>query len=307
MDETIPRSGQDMKVAVTGSTGFIGLHLIRALAEAGDERVAIVRGSSGPEPLRRLGVSPVRAELDQESALAEAFGGCEAVVHLAGGGFANRRTTWRANVDGTRHVISACRQAGVTHLLLASTVTVTRRRVGAYGESTREAERLVLESGLDATVFRFAFVYGPGRTGVFARLVALARRLPVVPVVGTGRLDIAPVYVDDVVQALLAALRRPEVASGKVYTLAGPPATFDDVVDGVLERLGTPTKRKLHISGPVALALARVLAVLPDPPLTRDNVLGMVQEADHDSALARSELGFDPRPLAAGLVLAFAA
>ncbi len=294
-----------MKVAVTGSTGFIGLHLIRALAEAGDEPVAIVRESSDAEPLRRLGVSPVRAELDQEHALAEAFGGCEAVVHLAGGGFADRPKTWHANVDGTRHVISACRQAGVRHLLLASTVTVTRRRVAVYGESKREAERLVLESRLDATVVRLAFVYGPGRTGVFARVVALARRLPVVPVVGTGTLDIAPVYVEDVVQALLAALRRPEVASGKVYTLAGPRATFDDVVDGVLEQLGA-RKRKVHVPGPVALALARVLALLPDPPLTRDNVLGMIQEADHDSALARRELGFEPRPLAAGLALAFA-
>jgi NADH dehydrogenase len=126
----------------------------------------------------------------------------------------------------------------------------------------------------------------------------------VVPIVGTGKLDIAPVHVDDVVSAMVAALERPNVAAGKVYTLAGPPATFDDVVDGVLSRLGL-RKRKLHVPRRLALAAASVLRWLPDPPLTRDNVLGMTQEADHDASLARTELGFSPRPLGEGLDATF--
>src|SRR6266540_4647606 len=239
-----------MRVAVTGATGFIGTHLVRALVERGDDVMAIARESSDADPLLELGVTPARTALDDEETLAETLQGRDALVHLAGGGLADQHATWRANAEGTRHVLSACRRAGVRRLLLASTVTVTRKRVAAYGASKREAERDVLASGLDVTVFRFAFVYGPGRTGVFARVVELARRLPVVPVVGTGKLDIAPVYVEDVVHAIVVALERPDVAAGKVYTLAGPPATFDEVVDGVLERLGS-RKRKLHIPGPV--------------------------------------------------------
>jgi hypothetical protein len=53
------------------------------------------------------------------------------------------------------------------------------------------------------------------------------------------------------------------------------------------------------------MVLARVLSVLPEPPLTRDNVLGMTQDADHDSSLARSELGFTPQPLPEGLDATF--
>jgi nucleoside-diphosphate-sugar epimerase len=295
-----------VRIAVTGSTGFIGLHLVRALPERGDEVVPIARSSSDAAQLGDLARTTVRVGLDEEEALADAFRGCDAIVHLAGGGFADERATWQANAEGTRHVVAACRRAGVPRLLLASTVTVTRKRVAAYGASKREAEEEALASGLDVTVFRFAFVYGPGRTGVFARLVELARRLPVVPVVGAGKLDIAPVYVDDVVEAIVTALHQPDIAAGKVYTLAGPAATFDDVVDGVLERLRL-RKRKLHVPGPVALMLARVLSRLSDPPLTRDNVLGMTQEADHDSSLARSELGFSPRPLDVGLDAAFSA
>jgi nucleoside-diphosphate-sugar epimerase len=94
----------------------------------------------------------------------------------------------------------------------------------------------------------------------------------------------------------VAALDHPDVGAEKVYTLAGPPASFDDVVDGVLGRLGL-RRRKLHLPAWLALALAR----LPKSPITRDNVLGMVQEADHDSSLARTELGFSPRPLDDGL------
>jgi NADH dehydrogenase len=228
--------------------------------------------------------------------MAGALRGCAAVVHLAGGGSARAAATWEANVGTTRRVIAAAREAGVPRLLLASTVTVTRPRVGAYGASKRQAEQDVLESGLDATVFRFAFVYGPGETGVFAQLVALARALPLLPVVGAGSLDIAPVHVDDVVAAMLAALDRPDVARGKRYTLAGPEASFDDVARGVLQRLGRPA-RLVHLP----ISVARVLARLPGIPVTRDNVLGMTQAADHDSSLARAELGFAPRGLEAGL------
>ena len=96
--------------------------------------------------------------------------------------------------------------------------------------------------------------------------------------VGTGKLDIAPVYVGDIVNAIVAALERPEISAGKVYTLAGPTATFDEVIEGVLEHLGS-RKPKLHIPGPAALALACALARLPNPPVTRDNVLGLIQAA----------------------------
>jgi nucleoside-diphosphate-sugar epimerase len=286
---------------VTGANGFIGTHVVRALL--GRQVVAIARSGSDTSALDALGLVPVRAELDDEETLAELLQGCDAVVHLAGGGLSSPRRTWRLNAEGTGHVLAACRRAGVGRFLLASTVTVTRTRVAAYGASKREAERQALASGLDVTVFRLAFVYGPDRTGVFGRLVRLAGSLPVVPVIGSGRLDIAPVYVDDVVSAIVAALDRPHTG-GKIYTLAGPPATFDDVVQGTLERLGQ-RKRALHVPSPVALVLARVLERLPGAPITRDNVLGMTQEADHDSSLARVDLGFSPRPLSEGLDATF--
>jgi nucleoside-diphosphate-sugar epimerase len=295
----------DVRVAVTGATGFIGLHTVRAVLAAGDEPVAVVRPSGDAAPLRALGIAPAYAELTDELALAAAFERCAAVVHLAGGGFPDRRTTWQTNVEGTRHVIAACRGAGVPRLLVASTVTVTRERLGAYGESKRAAERLALESGLDAAVVRFAFVYGAGRTGVFARLVEAVRRLPIVPIVGSGKLDIAPVYVDDVASAIVAAVHRDKPIGGRVYTLAGPPASLDELVHDVLTQLGM-RKRTVHLPGLLALALSRLVSPLPNPPLTRDNVLGMLQAADHDSALARSELAFDPRPLADGLRATFA-
>jgi NADH dehydrogenase len=294
-----------MRVAVTGSTGFIGLHLVRALVERRDDVVAIARATSDTARLLELGIAPACAELDDVDALAEAILSCSAVVHLAGGGVADQRETWRLNAEGTDHVIAACRAADVRRLVLASTVSVTRRRVASYGASKREAEHKALTSGLDVSVLRFAFVYGPGRTGVFARLVNLARRLPVVLVVGTGKLDIGPVYVDDVARAIVASLERPDLAIGKVYTLAGPPATFDDVVAGVLERVG-PGKGTLHLPGRLALALARALELLPRAPITRDNVLGMIQEAELDSSLAREELGFSPRALREGLDATFA-
>lgn len=291
-----------MRVAVTGAGGFIGTHFVEAVVKRADTTVAIVRNAIAAERLRAQRATVVVTELDDRRALAAALAGCDAVVHLAGGGSTDAATAWAANAESTEHVVGACRRAGIDRLLLASTVSVTRNRLGAYGASKRAAEEQALASELDVTVFRLAFVYGRGTTGVFARLVEVVRRLPVVPVVGSGQLDIGPVYVGDVVDAMLAALDRPDLATGKTYTLAGPPATFDEVVEGVLARLGL-RKRTIHLPGSLALGIARALAFLPQPPITRDNVLGMTQVADHDSSLARRELGFSPRPLSEGLDL----
>lgn len=268
-----------MKVAVTGASGFIGGHLVAALRERGD---AVV--------------TPGRAELGDPHTLAEEVAGSAAIVHLAGGGASSEKATWEANLGTTERVVGAAREAGVPRVLLASTVTVTREKVAAYGASKRAAEEALVFSGLEWTLFRFAFVYGRGESGVFAQLVGLARRLPMLPVVGSGRLDIAPVHVDDVVAAIVAALDLPDVAQGKTYTIAGPEATLDDVLQGVYARLGKPM-RLWHLPRPVALFLARI----PGVPLTRDNVLGMTQEASQDPWLAQRDLGFEPRPLAAGL------
>src|SRR5262245_47272730 len=119
-----------MRVAVTGATGFIGRHLVRELLGGGHDVVAIRRPSGDPARLAAGGVEVVSAPLDDEAAMAEGLRGCDAVVHLAGGGFADERATWEANADGTAHVLAACEAAGVGRVLLASTVTVTRAKVG---------------------------------------------------------------------------------------------------------------------------------------------------------------------------------
>ncbi|MEM6288747.1 MAG: NAD-dependent epimerase/dehydratase family protein, partial [Bacteroidota bacterium] len=127
-----------MRVALTGAAGFIGGHLAGALAERGHGVRAVIRPGHDDVPLLRLGAEVSCADVRDADALATAFAGCDAVVHLAA--LTTRRRAAPAdyeavNVGGTRAVAGAASRVGAAHLVLGSTVGVYGR--AASGEAPR--------------------------------------------------------------------------------------------------------------------------------------------------------------------------
>ncbi len=116
-----------MRVAVTGGTGFVGIHTVRALKDAGHEVVIVARGTKRRPKGER--VTFVQADLTSAPKLADAFAGCDAVVHLVAVIQERGRQTFdRVNREGTERVIEAAKQAKVGHLLHQ---TCARRRPGS--------------------------------------------------------------------------------------------------------------------------------------------------------------------------------
>jgi len=172
---------------------------------------------------------------------------------------------------------------------------------GRYGSTKWEAEKLIRGSNTDYTVVRPSFIYGPGERGLFKKLVNLLVRMPVVPVIGSGEQITRPIYVYDVVRAVMECLRS-SVAHSKVYDLGGEAnISFNEFLRAVLNSLGMK-KRLVHIPVSAAGAMAVIMEkMLKSPPITRDNVIGIVQSAPVDNELAKRELGFEPTPLREGL------
>ena len=290
-----------MRVCVTGATGFIGEAVVRRLLAGGDEVAAFARK---PPPANGAALLPRAGDIRDAAAVDAALEGAAALVHLAAvtsTGSHDRDASFAVNVEGTRRLVEGCLRKSVRRFVYIGTVSSLRPRMGNYGASKLEGERVVRESGLEVTVIRPHLVYGPGERGLFARLVALVRKSPVVPVLGSGRNPVQPVHVDDVAAAIAEALRRPE-AVGRDYNLVGPDTVtmnrFTDMVCEVLSR----RRWRLNIPGPIALVLAGASGlVLKDPPFTRDNLVGMEQDTVWTSEDAARDLGFAPRPLAAGL------
>jgi predicted dehydrogenase/nucleoside-diphosphate-sugar epimerase len=290
------------KIFVTGASGFIGAHLVSALIEAGYEVVALVRPTSDTARLRQSAAQLLVGDITDLASLSEGLAGCRAAVHLAAAtGIPDRQESRRVTVGGTQNLIAACKEQGVERIIAMSTITAGREQVGAYGETKREADSLLLASNLAVTILRPSLVYGPGAAGLFGKMVDYVEKLPAVPVIGSGNYALQPVYVADVAQAVVRCLERPETA-GKIYDLVGPDdVTFNQFIDLILAEMGQ-RKPKAHLPVGLCLLGARALAlVMPRPPISVDNIIGMNQETPYDREPAGRDLGFAPLDLRRGL------
>lgn len=179
-----------MRIAITGGTGFVGRHLAKRLDSADTVIVS-----------RRAGV-----RIDDVDALAEAFAGCEAIVHCAG---INReigdQTFERVHVDGTRAVVEAARRAGVRRIVMLSFLRARPDCGSGYHETKWAAEELVRHSGIDYTILKSGMIFGPGDHMV-DHVTRAVRTWPVFATVGYRERTVRPVAVDDAVDVLLAAI-----------------------------------------------------------------------------------------------------
>ena len=201
-----------MRIYVTGARGFIGGHLLPALAAAGHEIGASVQG-------------------------------CDAVVHLANIAHtsASPDALLRVNVEGTIAQAKVGLDAGVRRFVYLSSIKAARPD-DAYGRAKATAEAMLLKlEGLRATIFRPPLVYGPGVKANFLALVRAVDRgwpLPLASVANRRSL----VYVGNLVDAIIACLGAPQ-AVGKVYAVSdGEPVSTPDLVRAIARGLGKPAR-----------------------------------------------------------------
>lgn len=290
------------KVLVTGASGFIGSALVPRLVAAGHTPRLLVRRPPATPPTPPAEV--VHGDLTDRASLRAAVAGADAVVHLGAATSAGRTDpaiAYRVNVGGASALVEACQAAGCRRLIAVSTQHVHLPRPGVYGRTKRIADAIFLGSGLDVTILRPSLVYGAGGQGVFAKIAALAAKLPVIPVVGPGQWHLRPVWVQDVNAVIVAALARPDTA-GRTYDVGGREyVTYDEMLAAICATLGKPC-RPLHLPIRLCFVLAWFLErLLPNPPLTTENVHGALVEAPCDLSALDRDLRPTITPLAEGL------
>jgi nucleoside-diphosphate-sugar epimerase len=290
----------DRYVLVTGAGGFIGKPVVERLLQRGWPVKAMVRapGASPFAPHAQLRV--VSADVRDAAALTAAMKDVAVVVHLAAA-MADEKWSEEVNVGGAEKLVSACKAAGCTRVINISSQAAKIPRKGTYARTKSEADRMFTNSGLDVTTLMPSVVYGEERKGVFGAVAKFVQKLPIVPVLGDGQWICAPVYIEDVAEAICRCIER-DATIGKSYDLGGPnEITFDQLIDGISAKLGLK-RRKFHIPFGVALLAARILAsLLPRPPITVSNILGSNQNTPMDIGPAQRDLGFDPIDFETGM------
>jgi NADH dehydrogenase len=262
-------------VTIFGASGFIGRHLVRALAKRGYRIRAAVRRpdlAGHLQPLGNVGqIMPMQANLRYRWSVDRAVEGADHVVNLVGILNKSGRQTFSAlHGFGARAVAEAARGAGagLTHL---SAIGADRNSPSAYARSKAEGERAVFETVKDAVVFRPSIVFGP-EDHFFNRFAAMARYSPFLPLIGGGETRFEPVYVGDVAEAIARSVDG-GLKGGTVYELGGPEVlTFRQCME---EMLRVIERKRLLVNMPWSIARmqASVLGLLPKPLLTTDQVI----------------------------------
>jgi NADH dehydrogenase len=262
-------------VTIYGGSGFLGRHVVRAIAKTGARmRVAVRRPELAGhlQPLGGVGqINPVQANVRYPASLAAAAEGADAVVNLVGILFPAGKQTFKAVQDeGARHVAEAARQAGARALVHVSAIGADDQSPSVYARTKAAGEKAVKEVFRDAVILRPSVVFGP-EDDFFNRFAALVRLAPALPLIGGGHTRFEPVFAGDVAKVVVAGLTG-QATPKAPYELGGPEIlTLKEVMQRVLDYT---MRRRLLVPIPFWLAKlqAAVLQLLPKPPLTIDQV-----------------------------------
>jgi uncharacterized protein YbjT (DUF2867 family) len=279
-------------VTVYGGSGFVGRHVVRALAKAGCRIRAAVR-----RPDLAGQIHGVQANLRFPDSVARAAAGADVVINLVGVLSPTGAQKFDAvHVAGARAVAKAARESGVWRLIHVSAIGADLKSSSAYGRSKAEGEAAVLEEFPDAIILRPSIVFGP-EDGFFNRFAGLARMAPFLPLIGGGHTKFQPVFVGDLAAAV-AAVVDGKGQPGKIYEIGGPDVlTFRQLLDKTQE---WTDRSRFYMPLPFWLAKLQALLTWPLPnsvrPITVDQVKllqadNVVSEAAHSEGRTLAGLG----------------
>ena len=265
----------DRIITVIGGSGFLGRHVVRALARRGYRiRVACRRPDLAAhlQPLGNTGqIMTVQANVRYPDSLAQAAEGAHAVVNLTGVlSSAGAQSFDAVHAFGAEASAKAARGARARVFIQISALGAAEESPSAYARSKAEGETRARAAFPGAIVLRPSIVFGP-EDSFFNRFASLTRFSPVLPLIGGGETKFAPVSADDVAEAVARLVDRGE-ADGRTYELTGPTTySFRQLMDFILD---TFERKRLLLPVPwgVARMMGLVLGLLPKPLLTADQV-----------------------------------
>jgi uncharacterized protein YbjT (DUF2867 family) len=301
-----PKTAADSLITVYGGSGFLGRHVVRALAKRHYRiRVAVRRPELAGhlQPLGRVGqIHAVQTNLRHAGSVEAAARDADVLVNLVG----ILSETGRQRFDTVQRagagLVAKAAAAQGARMVQISAIGADQKSASHYARSKAEAERLVLGAVPAATIMRPSIMFGPEDT-FFNRFAAMARMLPALPLIGGGLTRFQPVFAGDVAAAVADAVDG-KAQPGTTYELGGPQVfSFKELMQFTLD---TIQRRRMLIALPFPLAKlqASILQFLPNAPLTPDQVEmlrtdNVVSEAAKREHRTLEAFGITPESIAA--------
>jgi uncharacterized protein YbjT (DUF2867 family) len=266
---------KNRRTAVLGGSGFIGRYIVQLLAARGDLILVGCRRAEEAKFLMPLGnvgqIAALNVTIGDERLLPAFLAGNDALVNCAGIlRESGTQTFERVHHLGPARMARLAREAGIERFVDISAIGADPRSRSAYARTKAAGEAAVRDAFPTVTILRPSVVFGP-EDQFFNRFAGMAMVSPALPLIGGGHTRFQPVYVGDVAEAVLKCLADPATA-GRTYELGGPKIyTFRELVELLLSEI---RRKRLLVDLPFGLAAlqARLMSILPNPPLTQDQV-----------------------------------
>ncbi len=283
-------------VTIFGGTGFVGRHIVKRLAAEGYTIKVATRIPEHANFLKTCGnvgqVVPFHCDYHDVASLREAIEGADIVINCIGILFQKRKNKFRRlHVELPGQIAEAAARENAERFIHISSLGADHGK-SKYATTKLEGEQAVMKACPWATILRPSVVFGSDDNffNMFARLAGMA---PALPLIGGGKTKFQPVFAGDVAQAVMAAVLLPPVGEadprGKIYELGGPEVvSLRDIYQMVMTYTG---RKRLLVPVPFFLAKLKAgfLTMLPNPPLTPDQVESM--KTDNVVSLSALTLG----------------
>ncbi len=294
------------KIVVIGGTGFVGSHIVKALAKEGYLIHVVARDAVAGAHLKPYGdvgqISVTSGNVLEPDSIRPALKGAQAVIYLPGLLFETASQHFsEIHAHAPAQIAHISKEEGVTQFIFMSALGVDNASKSAYARTKYEGEKKVREARTDATILRPSVIFGADDNFInqFARMAILS---PFLPLIGGGKTKFQPVFVGDIASAITHIVYN-TTSAGITYELCGPETlTFKEILQMILRESGL----RAYLL-PIPFFVAKIIGTLanifcPTPPLTGDQITLLTYDNVANSyAKSFKQLGIIPRSLAAEL------
>jgi len=266
-------------ILITGGTGFIGRNLIKWLDKK--YNIAVISRSNKKEKGFVLG------DLMDVNSLKKAFKNVDLVIHLA---FSKN---YPENIIMARNLVELSKKNKINRIILVSSMAAKRDCPDNYGKTKQEVEKIIINSGINYTILRPSIIYGKGSTS-FNFMINYIKKLPFVPIIGSGKYKIYPVHIEDVVWAIEKSIYN---GNNKEYDLPGADSIY---FIGLINEL----KRQLNIKKPnikIPVFFCKIISLILPKILSKENIKNLTQNSLADIENSKEDLGYNPRKFQEGV------
>lgn len=264
-----------INVIVTGSKGYIGRNLYDRLKNNKKYNLTL--------QYRYEKDSKIIGDLRNISSFEDSFFNQDILVHLA---FSKN---YKENIEIMKNIITASKKYKIKKIILVSSMAAKRDYPDNYGKIKKVMENMIKQSGVSYTILRPSIIYGRGSTS-FDFIINYMKRIPLfTPIIGDGKYNISPVYIEDVIYAIIKSIENRNTHNKEYDLSGGDKIHFKDLINKLKNEVKI---KKINFYIPKWIAI--IISMIIPRVISKENIRNLTQDSLADSSEAYKDFKYQP-------------